>query len=46
MRPIDRRDSNPARALGGLILAAIGVLAWVAIIATTLWILAPNGALP
>ena len=38
MTPIDRRDSNPARALGGLILAAIGVLAWVAIIYALVWI--------
>lgn len=46
MRPIDRRDSNPVRALGGLILAALGALAWVATITLALLILAPQGAMP
>ena len=37
-RPIDRKGSNAGRALGGLILGALGVLAWVAIIYALVWI--------
>ncbi|MGC0143173.1 hypothetical protein [Pseudactinotalea sp. Z1732] len=37
-RPIDRRDSNPARALGHLLAGSLGVLAWVAVIYALVWI--------
>ena len=37
-RPIDRKGSNAGRALGGLILGALGALAWVAIIYALVWI--------
>ncbi|MGC0251539.1 hypothetical protein [Pseudactinotalea sp. Z1748] len=37
-RPIDRRDSNPARTLGHLLAGSLGVLAWVAVIYALVWI--------
>ncbi|MGC0144440.1 hypothetical protein [Pseudactinotalea sp. Z1732] len=37
-RPLDRRDSNPARALGHLLAGSLGVLAWVAVIYALVWI--------
>lgn len=40
-RPIDRRDSNPARALGGTIAAALLLLAWVALMCVALAVIAP-----
>ena len=36
-RPIDRKDSNPARALG-LLLGGLCIIAWAAVIYGLIWI--------
>ena len=36
-RPIDRKDSNPGRALGGLLVALLVIL-WAAVVYALVWI--------